>query len=126
MSEQLSAAALAWLAAEAIRSINHRTLGAPNDALEYPSDAYAVVAGLKATAQGLPQALEQMLHFMNELERHGCLLHCSGEPSALADELYAFRQAITEATNASDRLADALNHAHSALSPLGCQGGEDE
>ena len=50
--------ALARSAAEAIRSLNHATLGA--DGLEQPSDAYEVLGELSLTASRLPQLLGQV------------------------------------------------------------------
>src|ERR1700758_5032397 len=50
--------ALARSAAEAIRSLNHATLGA--DGLEQPSDAYEVLGELSLKASRLPQLLGQV------------------------------------------------------------------
>ena len=48
--------ALARTAAEAVRSLNHATLG--GNGLEQPADAYAVLGELSLAASRLPQLLE--------------------------------------------------------------------
>jgi hypothetical protein len=50
--------ALARTAAEAIRGLNHATLGAGG--LAHPADAYAVLGELSLAASGLPQLLGQV------------------------------------------------------------------
>jgi len=57
-SPQPSPAALARTAAEAVRSLNHATLG--GDGLEQPADAYAVLGELSLTASRIPQLLGQV------------------------------------------------------------------
>ena len=50
--------ALARTAAEAVRSLNHATLG--GGGLAQPADAYAVLGELSLAASGLPQLLAQV------------------------------------------------------------------
>jgi len=57
-SPQASPAALARTAAEAVRSLNHATLG--GDGLEQPSDAYEVLGELSLAASRIPQLLGQV------------------------------------------------------------------
>jgi hypothetical protein len=57
-SPQASPAALARTAAEAVRTLNHTTLG--GDGLEQPSDACEVLGELSLTASRIPQLLGQV------------------------------------------------------------------
>jgi hypothetical protein len=124
MSEPLNASALTWVAAEAVRNFNHVTLRAPGAALELPGDAYASVAGFKTAAQGLPQALAQLQRFLDALERREQLRHDSGSEDQLSAALGLFHHAADQAAAAAEQLANALNVAHSALSPIGYRDGD--
>jgi hypothetical protein len=53
-----SPAALARTAAEAIRSLNHLTLGA--DGLQQPADVYEVLGDLSLAASRIPQLISQI------------------------------------------------------------------
>ncbi len=97
-------AQLADDAAEAIRAINHKTLGG---GYEHPSDVYDVVGGLAHLVRMLPQALQQAQGFIEKLNSTGELGHDSSEdPDAEVTEVSACVGAIQEAT---DGAVDALD-----------------
>ncbi|GAA0556588.1 hypothetical protein [Streptomyces mordarskii] len=102
-------------AAEAIRQLNHAT-GKP-DGLEYPGDAYSTVANLKTLVQRLPQALEQIEAFITGLHTDGHLTSDRGRP--IEDEIDAVQASLKWAAGDAELLAERLDQAHSALSPLG-------
>jgi hypothetical protein len=58
MSDSPQAVALARSAAEAVRSLNHATLG--GNGLDWPADAYEVLGELSLAASRLPQLLGQV------------------------------------------------------------------
>src|SRR5260370_8271410 len=58
MSDSPQAVALARSAAEAVRSLNHATLG--GDGLDWPAGAYEVLGELSLTASRIPQLLGQV------------------------------------------------------------------
>jgi hypothetical protein len=76
-------AALARSAAEAVRSLNHLTLGG---GLEQPSDAYEVLGGLSLAASRLPQLLGQVASFLDRALAGGRLGHDLGEDPCFAVE----------------------------------------
>ncbi|NED60209.1 hypothetical protein G3I15_04625, partial [Streptomyces sp. SID10244] len=69
-TEPKTPAQLADDAAEAIRALNHATLsGRPG--WEYPADAYSVVGNLGTLVMRLPQVLEQLTEFVEQLHADG-------------------------------------------------------
>ncbi|MFE1777176.1 hypothetical protein [Streptomyces sp. NPDC059008] len=103
-------------AAEAVRHLNHATLGPGRDGWQYPSDAYSVVGDLVALAQRLPQALDQIAQFVTQLEAQGHLR--SDRDRDVADEVAAVTAGLRMSTDDVELLTDHLNAVHSALSPL--------
>jgi hypothetical protein len=83
-SPQASPAALARTAAEAVRSLNHATLG--GGGLEQPSDAYEVLGELTTAASRLPQLLAQVAGFLDRALAGGRLGHDLGEDPCFAVE----------------------------------------
>jgi hypothetical protein len=106
-------------AAEAIRTLNHRTLshGVSPD-WEYPGDAYDVVGNLSQMAMMLPQAIDQTRALV---ERLHALDNIRSARGTLDDDLAATFGGLDEAKKAAEDLYAALNRAHSGLSPLAYQ-----
>lgn len=113
-----SPAELADTAAEAIRALNHATLPGTTS-LTYPGDAYSTIGNLTLLGQRLPQALGQVLIFLNRLEADGHL--CTDDSRSLSAVLGDLHIAIGDARAAANELANALSRAHSALSRLAYQ-----
>jgi len=78
-----SPAALARTTAEAVRSLNHATLGG---GLEQPSDAYEVLGELATAASRLPQLLAQVAGFLDRALADGRLGHDLGDDPCFAVE----------------------------------------
>ena len=95
-SPQASPAALARTAAEAVRSLNHATLG--GDGLEQPSGAYQVLGELSLTASRIPQLLGQVGRWL---------------AAALAAWLF-----ISDARASAAALARDLDHAQQQLAAV--------
>ena len=117
MTDTTTAREVADQAAEAIRSLNYLTLpaeGAPG--LEFPSDVYDIVAGVKIAAQRMPQLFGQLSDWLSheyEADRVG---HDSGEDPVV--QLIEVNDALAAAAAAAQRLEDALNRAHNASAGL--------
>ena len=79
-----SPAALARTAAEAVRSLNHATLG--GGGLEQPSDACEVLGELATAASRLPQLLAQVAGSLDRALAGGRLGHDLAEDPCLAVE----------------------------------------
>jgi hypothetical protein len=105
---------LAEGAAEAIRSLTHRTM-AQND-LEYPADVYEVVASLMIMAQRMPQLFAQLTAWLEREYAAGKITHDSGQIAA--EQVREVTGALTLASMEATALADALNTAHNASSGL--------
>lgn len=74
-------AALAAEAAEAVRALNHATLPGTSG-LIYPADAYDVSGALSLLASRLPQALAQLLAFLQAEVAAGRVIIVSGDHAA--------------------------------------------
>jgi hypothetical protein len=107
-------AQLADDAAEAIRAINHRTMSSGDD-WQYPGDAYSVVGNLSQVAMMLPQALDQIGALVERLDQAGNL---RSDKDTLATDLDSTYGGLADAHDAARKLYDALNRAHSGLSPI--------
>ena len=103
-------------AAEAVRSINHLTQGAPRDGWTYPGDAYSLVGDLARAAMMLPQALEQVQHFIAGLEEAG---HLRSDKDDLDNDLRDVYLGLENARVAAESLYAGLNRAHGGLGPIG-------
>jgi hypothetical protein len=108
-------AQLADEATEAIRAINHLTLGSPRDDWQYPGDAYSVVGNLAQAAMMLPQALDQIGALVEQLDTGGNL---RSDKDTLDADLQDTYGGLADAHDAAKRLYEALNRAHSGLSPI--------
>lgn len=118
MTTHPTPAVLADQAAEAVRSLNHATQRIKGE-LTYPSDAYDVVASLKTLTQRLPQSFDQLSTFIERLGKTGNVTADYGDADEYIGET---RSALASAALIAQTLADHLDRAHSALSPLGYSG----
>lgn len=117
---------IADTAAEAVRTFNHATLPTARSrsgSLNYPGQAYSSVAAFKRVAQNLPQSFDQTSRFLTRLHLDGTL---TADYGLVADHVSEAKKALAEASRCADLLADALNRAHSALSPIGYSGEIDD
>ncbi|MFJ7497861.1 hypothetical protein ACIQZB_43615 [Streptomyces sp. NPDC097727] len=108
---------LAGAAADAVRALNHATLGRQAD-WEYPGDAYSVVANLSQMAMTLPQAIDQVRSLVEFLNAHDNLRSDKG---TLDDDLAETFGGLGDAKTAAEALYAALSRAHSGLGPIGYQ-----
>lgn len=105
-------------AAEAIRALNHTTIGPGRNGWEYPADAYSVIGDLDRLAQYLPQACGQVWSLLSGLAADGHVRSDRGDADA---DLAAARAALDDAAAAARALQEALARAHSATSALAWQ-----
>ena len=111
----MTPAELAGQAAEAVRALNHATLPGAGQ-LEYPADAYEVTGQLAVLAARLPQALAQLLTFMQEQANAGAITVVAGphagNPAAM---LAAVTGDLDAAVGSARRLHQALDAAQNHL-----------
>jgi len=106
--------ALARTAAEAIRSLNHTTLG--GDGLEQPADACAVLGELSLAASRLPQLLEQIGRWLATALAAGRLSCDDGTgPACAVSGAWIF---ISGARGSAAALAGNLSQAQQQLAPV--------
>ena len=107
-------AALARTAAEAVRSLNHATLG--GDGLRQPADAYAVLGELSLTASRIPQLLGQVGRWLASALAAGRLGCDDGtDPAAAVSGAWLF---ISDARASAAALASDLDHAQQQLAAV--------
>jgi hypothetical protein len=92
-------------AAEAVRALNHVTLG-PN-AYEWPADVDRVIAELHLTAMRMEQALTQAGRWLTAAESGGQVGHDQGHDTTAT--IAAVTQRLEQAGTASRCLAEDLN-----------------
>jgi hypothetical protein len=115
-------AALARAAAEAIRALNHATLG--GDGLEQPADAYEVLGELSLTASRLPQLLGQVGRWLAAALAAGQLGCDDGtDPAGAVSGAWLF---ISDARGSAAALARDLSHAQQQLAPVNGEPGHQE
>lgn len=110
-------ATIARSAAEEIRALNHRTLGAR--AFEEPSQVYSTVNEVKQAVWGMPQAIEQIWGELRTMRDAGSIRMDDG-----SDVTEAAEKARLELDDARQLLAQAsqsLNRATQILSRMGGQ-----
>jgi hypothetical protein len=113
-SPQASPAALARTAAEAVRTLNHTTLG--GDGLEQPSDAYEVLGELSTAASRIPQLLGQVGTWLAAALAAGQLGCDDGtDPAAAVSGAWLF---ISDARASAASLARDLEHAQQQLAAI--------
>lgn len=114
--------AMAQIAAEAIRVLNHATM--PSRGLSEPATVCAVLGQLAAVAHRLPQLCGQLSGWLRQQHAAGQLAHpAEGLPGAVHDALAGLDRAAQDAT----RLGEALDLAQQATTWLyrPDEGGED-
>lgn len=112
---------LARAAADALRHFNHATIPHHSTpaAIAYPGTAYHVIGTFGTLARRLPQALYQTAEAIGTMDKSGYLTADHGLPAVhVVDTLTALRDAV----DAANALTDALERAHSSMSPLGWSG----
>jgi hypothetical protein len=107
-------AEIADTAAEALRTLNHRTRTEGDD-WQYPGDAYSVVGNLTYLAGGLPQAISQIRALMQRLENSGNL---RSDKDAIGSDLHETYAGLDDAKAAAEQMYAALNRAHAGLGPI--------
>jgi hypothetical protein len=110
-------AAIARSAAEEIRALNHRTLGA--HAFEEPSEIYSTVGELKQAVWGMPQAIEQIWGELRAMRDASSIRMDNGSDVTEAAE--TARQELNEARKLLAQAGVALDRATSVLSHMGGQ-----
>ncbi len=111
---QASPAALARTAAEAVRSLNHATLG--GQGLEQPSDAYEVLGELSTAASRVPQLLGQVGRWLAAALAAGRLGCDDGtDPAAAVSGAWLF---ISDARASAASLARDLEQAQQQLAAV--------
>lgn len=102
-------------AADQARAFNHATITTGDD-WQYPGHAYAAIGQLAHLARMLPQAIEQTALPVEHTHKAGRLLiDGGGDPARAAEHL---REAVKTAAEIAGLLAQALDHVHSASSPM--------
>jgi hypothetical protein len=106
--------ALARAASEAVRSLNHATLG--GEGLGQPADAYAVLGELSLAASGLPQLLAQVGRWLAAALASGQLGCDDGtDPVAAVSGAWMF---MSDARSAAAALARDLGNAQQQLAAV--------
>jgi hypothetical protein len=106
--------ALARSAAEAVRSLNHATLG--GSGLAQPADAYALLGELALAAAGLPQLLAQVGRWLTTALGAGRLGCDDGTDPAAA--VSGARLFLSGARNSAAVLARDLDQARQQLASV--------
>ena len=111
----MTPAELAGQAAEAVRALNHATLPGTGG-LQYPVGAYEVTGQLAMLAARLPQALAQILAFLQEQAAAGAITVVAGQhqgdPAAM---LAAVTADLDAAAGFARRLHQAPDNAQNHL-----------
>lgn len=110
-------------AAEAVRAFNHATVRHGQQGITYPGTVYSAIGAFATLAHRLPQAFDQIGTALADLHTVGHLTADYGTPTQHAD---AVSVALREAEQHATAMAEALERAHSASSPLGYCGPIDD
>ncbi len=114
MSDSPQAVALARSAAEAVRSLNHATLG--GDGLDWPAGAYEVLGELSLTASRIPQLLGQVGRWLAAALAAGRLGCDDGtDPAAAVSGAWLF---LSDARGSAAALARDLGQAQQQLAAV--------
>jgi hypothetical protein len=111
----LAAHVWAYLAAEAVRGLNHATL-APG-AYRYPGDICSVIGELLALAQRLPQALTQAAAALQVIHDAGHVRDVT-HPDHTAATVLEVTAGLTDTADATATLTHQLTLAHNAAARL--------
>lgn len=115
---EASPGALAGLAADLIRSLNHATFGGFGR-LVYPSDAYDVISNLKRLADGLPQAIAQLNVFLGNQLADGRVIVDGGDDPHGDKAAAALALTLGAASAHAYMLGEDLAAAQNVASKLG-------
>lgn len=111
-------AALADVAAEAIRALNHATFPG-KERLIYPSNVYDVTGSLHRVVAMLDQSLEQLAGYLEREDRQGRVVADYGGYSGnTAGAIGAYRGYVAEARTLLAAARDSLGFAHVAAAGL--------
>jgi hypothetical protein len=103
-------------AADLVRAFNHDTI-TTGDGWQYPPHAYDAIGSLAYLVRMLPQAIEQTLRPVQRTHEQGRVtVDGGGDPAPAVAQL---RGAVAHAVTLAQDLSAALDHMHSAASPLG-------
>lgn len=116
--EDSSPAQLGWQAADAIRTLNHRTH--PPTATD-PAEVCQLLAALAATAHRLPQLLTQLTRWL-QTEQAADRLRADTLGADPGEITAAAAHHLTHAAHTATRLSDALDDAHQHLAHLAATG----
>ena len=106
--------ALARTAAEAVRFLNHATLG--GSGLAQPADAYSLLGDLSLAAAGLPQLLAQVGRWLASALAAGRLGCDDGtDPAAAVSGAWLF---MSDARASAAALARDLDHARQQIAAV--------
>ena len=112
--EHTKSALIAQEAAEAIRTLNHLTMGAD---LRYPADVYRMLGPLFVLAERLPQTFQQFASFLERQQQDGVITIDGG--TFAGDSAGAIATAVTalvdDATPAAAATPAALGRAQGAI-----------
>jgi hypothetical protein len=116
-----SPAQLGWQAAEAIRTLNHRT---HPPTLTDPAEAYELLAALATMAYRLPQLLGQLSRWLQAEHAAGRLradTHTTDPATEATEVTAAAAHALLRASQAATCLAEAFDSAQQHLAQLAGQ-----
>lgn len=117
-AEHSSPAQLGWQAAEAIRTLNHRT---HPPALSDPAEVCQLLAALATIAYRLPQLLGQLNRWL-QTEQAADRLRADTPAADPAEITATAAHGLTRAGLTANRLGDALDSAHQHLAHLALAG----
>jgi hypothetical protein len=114
-----SPAAAANIAAEAIRDLNHRTIGhGQNGGWRYPSDVHRVLIGLEVLLGRLPQTLKQTEQRLGMFDARHLKVDPGDEPNGPHDAIVLIARELRKANGHIARTVAALSTAEAATSRL--------
>jgi hypothetical protein len=99
----------AYLAAEAVRALNHATINP--GAYSYPGDVYSVIGELQTLAQRLPQALGQAADALEAMDDAGTVVDVE-DPDRTPATVVAVAESLANAAGHADSIARELAAAH--------------
>jgi hypothetical protein len=105
----MPANAWAYLAAEAVRALNHATINP--GAYSYPGDVYSMIGELQTLAQRLPQALGQAVDALEAMDDAGTVVDVE-HPDRTAATVVAVAESLAQAAGHADSIARELAAAH--------------
>jgi hypothetical protein len=117
-AQQLTAPGWAYLAAEAIRALNHATL--TPGAYRVPGDVHAVIGDLEALLQRLPQALHQTGGALEAMDDAGRVVDTAhpGEPEVTSVTVIGVAEDLAETALYVQAAARRMTVAHTQASRL--------